>query len=143
MTNRLPVPLILGTAILSAYCGHILAQSSEPRRWVDSYASYKSSIIERREAARRACEGKLHGILQAIDTNSACKEDSDCALLSHEPFGRTIPIRAEGANTLLAEMKFFHEHCVGNTLQNSYSDSFVHAPVCAQQRCMVKTSVRK
>jgi hypothetical protein len=110
----------------------------EPRKWVDSFSAYKSHIRPLSPIALKACEAQLRRILEAIDEQQGCSVDSDCTLVSEEPFGQTVPVQAAGARTLASDMK-----CNNESTRAFYNSELVHVPACVQNRCMVKTSLKR
>ena len=110
--------------------------------WADSYAGYRATFRPLDPQAQARCEGQLHRILMGIDDNQACSADSDCTLLSHEPFGPTVPVRKQGAEVLLSDMKQFDASCNGRTSHFVANADLVNAPACVKNRCMVRTSVK-
>jgi hypothetical protein len=117
--------------------------TQKPRKWVDSFNAYKSHIRPLNPTATKACETKLRRILQAIDENQACTVDSECALVSEEPFGQTVPVQVAGATALASAMKQFRASCNNESMRAFYNSELTHAPACVQNRCMVKTSVKR
>jgi hypothetical protein len=141
-----------GATQLAAVCAALLAVSApfaqgpdaqKPPKWVDSFNAYRSHIRPLGPAATEACEGQLHRILEAIDDNQACTADSDCTLVSEEPFGRTVPVRSGSAKALSSDMKQFRDSCNNESSRAFYNNELVHVPACITNRCMVKTSLKR
>ena len=117
--------------------------TQKPRTWVDSFGAYKSHIRPLSPTAAKACETQLRRILEAIDENQACAVDSECTLVSEEPFGQTVPIQTAGARALSSDMKQFRASCNNESIRAFYSNELVHAPACVQKRCVAKTSLKR
>ena len=137
--------LVVGCAALCAVAlSYAQAPGTQkPRKWVDSFSAYKSHIRPLSASAAKACEAQLRRVLEAIDENQACVVDSDCTLVSEEPFGRTVPVRSAGATTVVSAMKQFRASCNNESTRAFYNNELVHMPVCVQNQCMVKTSVKR
>jgi hypothetical protein len=119
------------------------SSSQKPRKWVDSFSEYKSHIRPLNPTAAKACETQLRRILEAIDENQACTGDSECTLVSEEPFGQSVPVRVAGATALASGMKQFRASCNNESIRAFYNSELAHAPACVQNRCMVKTSLKR
>jgi hypothetical protein len=119
------------------------AQSPGERKWADSFERYKSTMRSLSPTAAKACESQLNRILSSIDQNQGCSVDSECTLVGEEPFGPTVPVRAESGNALTADMKQFRQSCHNESRQVGYNTDLVHMPACVKNRCMVKTSVKR
>jgi hypothetical protein len=117
--------------------------TQKPRKWIDSFSAYKSHIRPLSSTATKACETQLRRILEGIDENQACAVDSDCTLVSEEPFGQTVPVHTAGARALSSDMKQFRASCNDESMRAFYNNELVHTPACVQNRCMVKTSLKK
>jgi hypothetical protein len=131
-------------ALLAVTVGH--AQGPVPERqhtWADSFGAYKSYIRPLSPAATKACERHLHRILKAIDENQACAANSDCVLVSEEPFGYTVPIRMRSAKAVSVDMKQFRDSCNNESIEAGHSNKLVHIPMCVKNRCMVGTSSKR
>ena len=115
----------------------------KPRKWANSFESYKAYIRPLSPTAARACETQLRRVLEVIDDNQACSVDSDCTLVGEEPFGQAVPIRGAGATTVNLAMGEFRASCNNESMQMSYNSALIHAPACVQNRCMVKTSFKR
>jgi hypothetical protein len=139
------IRLALGCAALIAvavsYAQVLGAQ--KPRKWVDSFSAYRSHIRPLGPTAAKACETQLRQILEAIDENQACTVDSECALVSEEPFGQTVPVQVAGATALASAMKQFRASCNNESMRAFYNSELLHVPACVQNRCMVKTTVKR
>jgi hypothetical protein len=141
-----------GATKLAVACAVLLAVGTgyaqdpgtqKPRKWVDSFSAYKSHIRPLSPTAANACETQLRRILEAIDKNQACAVDSECTLVSEEPFGQTVPVQVAGASALSSDMKQFRASCNNESMRSFYNSELVHAAACVQNRCMVKTSVKR
>ena len=124
-------------------CGNTFAIASEDSSsWLDSYGHFKTRIRESVRDNKQKCEKLLYGILKAIDDNSYCSESVECSLISHDPFGYTIPIRSEYSSLVLNQMKEFKEKCHDNKYQYWHNKDSIHQPICWENRCMVKTQTK-
>ena len=85
----------------------------------------------------------MRRILEAIDENQAYTVDSECTLVSEEPFGQTVPLQVAGARALSSNMKQFRVSCNNESMRAFYNSELVHVPACVENRCMVKTSVKR
>jgi len=141
-----------GTMKLAAGCAALFAAATcyaqgpgaeRPRKLADSFATYKSHIRPLSTAATKACEVQLHGILKAIDEGQACAADSECTLVGEEPFGPSVPVRTSGAKALSSDMKQFKGSCNNESMRSFYNKELVHEPACVQNRCIVKTSLKR
>ena len=116
-----------------------MAATQETSRWVDSYNSYRATIRELDQDRRTKCEKELYDILTTIDGYQACSNDSECTLVSEEPFGSTVPVRRDASAALLENMKAYRESCNGESIESYYNTELKHDPVCWKNVCMVKT----
>jgi hypothetical protein len=141
-----------GATRLAVVCAVLLAvgigyaqgpSTQKPRKWVDSFSAYKSHIRPLSATAAKACETQLRRILEAIDKNQACAVDSECTLVSEEPFGQSVPVLVASATALSSGMKQFRDSCNNESMRSFYNSELVHAAACVQNRCMVKTSVKR
>ena len=114
--------------------------ASTTHKWIDSFGSYRQDINPKNRDQISTCEGKLKSVLTEIDANQGCESDAQCALVGQEPFGDAVPVRADVADSLVAQMKDFRELCVSESYQAFYSPDLVHTPICLKRRCMVETS---
>jgi hypothetical protein len=113
--------------------------TQDATRWVDSYESYKTNIRQLDQDHRIVCEKQLYVLLKTIDDNRACSNDSECALVSEEPFGPVVPVRLDSSSALLAQMKAFRESCNDESVESHYNMELQHVPACWKNACMVKT----
>jgi len=113
--------------------------TDKSHRWLDSFEGYKANIRSLDALPKEKCESQLHDILKGIDDNAICSVDSDCTLLSQDPFGATVPVRAEKGKLLLSKMKQFKASCDNNSFHASQSIAAISVPACVRNRCMVRT----
>jgi hypothetical protein len=116
------------------------AQSApaDAHRWLDSFAAFKESIRPLEPAAAARCEEELHAILKQIDDNGTCSADTDCTLVNQDPFGATVPVRAEARTGLLSAMRSFKASCDNDRMHSNMELAAESAPTCHQGRCWVK-----
>ncbi len=115
----------------------------EGHKWVDSFNAYKANIRALDPTAKKACESQLHRILKTIDDNAMCAVVSECTLLDQDPFGSTVPVRAESAKALLSDMKQFTHSCDDHSSHSVRNNGTVSVPACVKNRCMVRTSLKR
>lgn len=113
---------------------------STTHKWIDSFGSYRQDINPNNKDQISTCQEKLKSVLTEIDSNQDCESDAQCALVGQEPFGHTVPVRADVADSLVAKMKDFRELCISESYQAFYNPDLVHTPICLKRKCMVETS---
>jgi hypothetical protein len=115
------------------------AQTASPvHHWIDSFDEYKKSIRSLEPAAHEQCVTELRNILEGIDNNASCSNDSECTLLNQDPFGNTVPVRVDAGSALLSRMQHFKASCDNGRLQSNPELPAESTPVCSQTRCLVK-----
>ena len=117
--------------------------TARPHLWVDSFEAYKANIRVLDPAKTKACEKLLYDILEGIDGNASCTTQTDCTLLSQEPFGRTVPVRVGYSRTLLEHMKHFFRACDNGSSHSLNDGTTTDVAACWAGKCMVKTSIAK
>jgi hypothetical protein len=109
-------------------------------KWLDTFEAHRESIRPLDPTARKACESQLHQILKDLDDHAACAVDSECTLVDQQPFGRTVPIRADSATAVLSAMKGFARSCDSHLSHSVQNNEMVSSPACVKNRCLVRVS---
>ena len=114
----------------------------ENHKWADSYEQFKMHIRFLDGDARNKCEILLLDILKGIDEATYCKDNDECTLIDHLPFGPSVPIRMDTSKTMRNMMSDFNESCSNDRSISIKSNELINEPICWKNKCMVQTSTK-